>query len=265
MIDPERLHDSGTNEERRLIALARADQPPSGAVARALSTLGVIGTVTLGPAAAHAAGLATGGAVSGAATAAAANTTAGSTLTFATLAKWLGLGLLGGTLSVAAATAPSLVTRSGTANSSATGTPSSLPARGPKAAKPPTAESRPRPEPARTSLTADPTGAASAPDTLSEELALLESARRALARNRPAEARELLGHHRARFRSPALSEEADVLRIEAAFAGGEIDLAEHAARDFLDSRPTSPHAPRVRALLSRSKRDPKAIDWPSDR
>ena len=110
---------------------------------------------------------------------------------------------------------------------------------------------------------AEPSAASPERDRLREELALLERARRALAEGRAGEARALLGRHREQFQSAALTEEADVLRIEVALAQGESDLGEQAARDFLQAHPSSPHAPRVRSLLSRVKRDPKAVEWPS--
>ena len=65
MNDPIRLLEGGSSEERRLIAWGRADEPPTGAVARALSTLGVASAVALAPLAAHAAVAASGGAASG--------------------------------------------------------------------------------------------------------------------------------------------------------------------------------------------------------
>ncbi|HEX6276066.1 MAG TPA: hypothetical protein VFZ53_23660, partial [Polyangiaceae bacterium] len=232
MNDPLRLHDAGTAEERLLIARGRDDEPPNGAVARALSALGVAGAVAVAPAAAQAASLS----AASAAGASAASAGGSSTFTALTLAKWLGIGALGGTLTAAVATAPTWSTSvkpvprvmpaaAGAASSAAGPTaPRHVHAKAPLTAETPSSSAPPASPPAR--------------DSLGEELGLLERARGALARGRADEARAALGRHREQFASGALAEEAAVLRIEVALTHGEVELGKQAARDFLSAHPS---------------------------
>ena len=256
MSDPTRLFDgAGTEDERRLIGFVRVDTPPSGSLARTLSALGVAGGV-LAPAAAHATLLA--GAAAG--TGAVAGSGAGVTLVAIT--KWLAIGLVGGTLTAGA------VHIAGKTNA-----PSPRPAPGlavsaTPASRAPTTPSTNQAELTSPPASANPTTRESNPpsdtgDNLREELMLLERARRSLAAGRSDDAREALRRHREAFPTGALGEEADVLRIEVLIARGEHGLAEQAGRDFLDTHPASPHAPRVKDLLVRAVRDPKRNARPS--
>lgn len=257
MNDPERLHDAGTADERRLIALARSDSPPLGALERTFTTLGVASVVALVPGAAQAAGLGSGAA-------AATSVASGSGVTLVSLAKWLSLGALGGIVTAAAATAATWTSRTSAPSAPAAALPSITLGRpaAPAGSLPSRSEASELSSAPR--APAVPPAASSASDTLGAELSLLERTRRALAEGRANEARALLGVHRQRFDAPALSEEADVLRIEVLLAHGELELGEQSARDFLAAHPKSPHAERVRSLLPRFRRDPKPVEWPSN-
>jgi TolA-binding protein len=253
MSDPMRLFDgAGTDDERRLIGIARADAPPAGAVVRALSALGVAGGVLV-PAVSQAA-------VLGAGANAAGGAAPGASITFVALTKWLAIGVAGGALTMTAvevvertSASPPTPARANVSPATVNPTPKAEPAnekKRPVLPAPSNAETRPPAQnPER--------------DSLREELSLLERARRSLAAGRSDEARDILKRHRETFPSGALAEEAEVLRIEVLLARGENALAEQAGRDFLDAHPGSPHAPRVRTLLVRAATDPNRPPRPS--
>ncbi|WP_437743138.1 hypothetical protein WMF39_47825 [Sorangium sp. So ce1504] len=81
--------------------------------------------------------------------------------------------------------------------------------------------------------------------TLASELALLDTARRALRRGDPAAALALLARHAREFPSAQLSDEAAAIRVEALASKGDRAGAHAAARRFLEAHPGSPHADRV--------------------
>ncbi|WP_437714180.1 hypothetical protein WMF45_49080 [Sorangium sp. So ce448] len=81
--------------------------------------------------------------------------------------------------------------------------------------------------------------------TLAAELALLDTARRALRRGDPAAALALLARHAREFPSAQLSDEAAAIRVEALASKGDRAGAHAAARRFLEAHPGSPHADRV--------------------
>jgi TolA-binding protein len=255
MSDPTRLFDgAGSDAERRLIGFARAEAPPPGSAARLFSALGIAGGV-LAPAVSEAAALGSAAASSGAAAA------SGTSITLVTLVKWLAVGVAGGTLTATAARVMDLAS-----TSSQKPAPSFVPpaSRAEQEAAPPANETTlPFPRNAPLGTTERSTPPADERNSLREELALLERARRALAAGRSDEARSVLKRHREEFPSGVLVEEADVLRIEVLLARGETTLAEQAGRDFIDAHPASPHAPRVRDLLARAANDPKRSPRPS--
>ncbi|WP_437278619.1 sigma factor [Sorangium sp. So ce375] len=80
--------------------------------------------------------------------------------------------------------------------------------------------------------------------TLASELALLDTARRALRRGEAA-ALALLARHAREFPSAQLSDEAAAIRVEALASMGDRAGAHAAARRFLEAHPGSPHADRV--------------------
>ncbi|MBX3185762.1 MAG: hypothetical protein KF819_02055 [Labilithrix sp.] len=93
-----------------------------------------------------------------------------------------------------------------------------------------------------------PSASASPASTLAAELALLEGARGALARD-PELALERIGAHRARFPRGTLSGERDVLEIDALRRAGRLGDARARAQAWLERDPTGFHAERLRAIL----------------
>lgn len=86
-------------------------------------------------------------------------------------------------------------------------------------------------------------------DALSEELALLDSARARLVAGDSGDTLFLLDEYAHAFPSGALQPEAMFLRIQALSQGGQQGAATQVGRRFLNQYPTSPHADRVRALI----------------
>lgn len=85
---------------------------------------------------------------------------------------------------------------------------------------------------------------------LSDEVAALERARRALTEEDNATALKTLAAYDREFRRGALGPEAQVLRIEALLSSGKPAAGRALARRFLARNPSSPLAGRVRSLLA---------------
>jgi hypothetical protein len=193
------------------------------------------------------------------------------------MAKWIGWGLVGSLLALAGARAmtqhhpgpPSPPTASALAevrqqpdgSPHDVGLPAALPSRaieGAPASAPTQRAAEPvaRSLPLRARSAVAPASAASAHDdltdaaSLSAELMLIETARTALREGRARDALAALEEHRSRFARGAFTEEAAVLRIEALAKVGESATASRLARSFLDTRPRSPYASRVRRALA---------------
>jgi outer membrane protein assembly factor BamD (BamD/ComL family) len=112
-----------------------------------------------------------------------------------------------------------------------------------------TATAAPAPTTAPTApATVAPTQTASAP-TLAEELALVDSARTMLASGDYAGAIRFVNKYESRFPRGAFTHEAEVVRIDAVVRSGQRAAAIAAAKRFVAAYPTSPHAPRMRALI----------------
>jgi TolA-binding protein len=109
----------------------------------------------------------------------------------------------------------------------------------------------PQPDTAPTSAP-PPTQQAPAP-SLADEVTALDTARAALARGDTARALADLDAYERRFPSGVLAPEADVVRIEALFASGDISAARGRAGRFLASHSNSPLAARVRELVLRAR------------
>jgi len=86
---------------------------------------------------------------------------------------------------------------------------------------------------------------ASSSATLEREVAALRAVRTALRDGDAARALAALAGYAQEFPEGALSEEADVLRVEALCALNRRDEATHAAASFLERHPQSLHAARV--------------------
>ncbi|WP_437963012.1 hypothetical protein WME76_48305 (plasmid) [Sorangium sp. So ce119] len=270
MTDPKPLGELGDDEttdlERALLRSWKHESPSSSARARALAIAGLAAGTSAAPDA-HAAP--------------APKAAAGKLLT---LAKWglgavIGAGLLGAGVallrppaapSAAAppseppaasaqpvATAPPVADEPPAASAQPV-TPAPAPS-GPvtRAPIPLQASASPSPAPAAVASPPRPTGAASrarsapvAPaDALGEQVAMIDRARDALGAGDAAGCLAALDAHDGRFPRSAMGEEATVLRIEALIRLGDRARAADLGQRFLASRPTSPHAAGVRALL----------------
>lgn len=91
-----------------------------------------------------------------------------------------------------------------------------------------------------------------APDPLAE-LALLERARRVLARD-PARALALTDEHRQSFAAPSFGEERELLAIEALLRQGQRPAAQRRADAFRRDYPGSVHTHRLGVILRRGRR-----------
>jgi hypothetical protein len=86
--------------------------------------------------------------------------------------------------------------------------------------------------------------------SLAEEVALLQSVRRALAAGDAAVALSALDRHTREFKRGVLQLEAGVLRVQALLAHGDKRAAHAWGQQFLSSHPEGPHATRVRNMLA---------------
>jgi hypothetical protein len=103
-------------------------------------------------------------------------------------------------------------------------------------------------EPASSSNAAFPSDAADS--RLGEELQALEQVRQALRGGDAAGSIAALGRYEARFPRGALAREATLLSVEAKLAAGDVAGARAVAARVLATDQASPHAKKVRALLS---------------
>ena len=93
---------------------------------------------------------------------------------------------------------------------------------------------------------------AAATGSLSEEIASFERARSSLESGDVEQAVALLDGYEKRYPTGAFWQEAEVLRVKALTAKGDVSGARRAGERFLAANPTSPHAPRIRAILESS-------------
>jgi hypothetical protein len=85
--------------------------------------------------------------------------------------------------------------------------------------------------------------------SLSQEIALIDGARRSLGAGDASGALQKLEDYAARLRTGTLDREAHLLRIDALSQAGQRAAALSLAKRYLESYPNDPHAPRLRALL----------------
>jgi len=269
MIEPLRLKDKYRGAlEARLIGSARTDRASSVARRRALVAVGAASSLAALPAT----------------TTAAAGAKAFGLVGAAAAAKWAGVGLVVGVLTIGGVQAPrffagsskpaaiarSSMPLSGTRAEARTseGSPfvsvPDVPVAEPIAAVPTAAPAARASNPARAIVERptqpielphggepprEPAPAAGGPELrLASEIALLDEARRSATMN-PLRSLALLDEYARRFPLGDLAPEALVLRIEALARTGERDAAEDLARDYLAKNPSSPHAERIRTLL----------------
>jgi len=262
MTEPLRLLDDERHPmARALLGAGQADAPPEGAAGRALVALGVAGaatTVATGAAAATTALSAGTGAAAGGKTAAG--------VSLAVLAKWAGGGVvLGLVVSAVALPDPPRARHDEVPSVALQRRPAAAqqptPARAPVAPLPgpkPDDDSRPRaavapslprpPAPAPSASAASNEPAAAAEDRLSGEVALVDSARKALMRGDSAGALGLLERHRKEYPAGSLGPEAFVLRLEAMVRSGRSSAARDLAKRYLERNPQSPHASAIRRI-----------------
>jgi hypothetical protein len=93
------------------------------------------------------------------------------------------------------------------------------------------------------------------PESLAAERRLVELARTALARSRPADAVAALEQHRKRFPRGQLAEERDGLHVLARAASGELQRAREEARSFKRRYPRSLLLPAIEAALAQGSRE----------
>jgi hypothetical protein len=269
---PKRLLESNHDAAMRELLLAGARERPRPRVLRSTAlALGVSSSVMAGSATATA-------------TLASASGGAGLSQGLGLLAaKWVALGALGGVVLSGGAWVVSSPGRAPAATSAAPGPASERAAAGlplaprvsyvesastpgPTPALPEIAEPGARPSgvsaarggdkkstPIRASVHAAPPAPASADlpasQSLSREIAMIDSARRALASGRAAEALQQLDAYAARPRTGTLDREAQLLRIDALTQLGQRAAALPLAERYLGSYPNDPHAARLRALV----------------
>lgn len=93
------------------------------------------------------------------------------------------------------------------------------------------------------------TSAKTGTSSLSEELGLVDDARKALAAGDPTTALRSVAEHDRRFPAGALATERDVVRIDALVAAGRRDEANARARTFLARHPHAAQAERIAKLV----------------
>lgn len=268
MSDPRRLHEDANVPEfdRALLQAARLDREPEDGAARALLALGV-------GAGASAVIAGEGSAAPAAAKGASVTGMLGGS---AVVKGVVGLALLSGiVLALRLATTPagSPPTRLQAIEPAPTPVPLAAPfvepqARVETAPPPPVAEATiavvDLPSAAKVTVTArsatstpaaspvhvEPKAEAKEP-SVSEEIALIDRARTALAAGDPGAAERALDDHDARFESGMLALESKVARIELLVGRGDSNGARALAERFLAEHPRSAYENRVRGLLRR--------------
>jgi hypothetical protein len=242
MRDPQRITKARAGElESDLLVAMHDDRPSNRARNRTLTALG-LGSATIGVSTSTAA-IASGKVVAASG--------------WIAVGKWIALGVGCGALTVGLLReAPAPTHR---AQEIVAGAPRSVQWAAPVAtntvAEAPEPAIQPLPEPASTAMAPvrvapkAPVARDAKPD-LSEEVAVLDLARKATLAQDPLRTLELLDAYHRRFPRGLLGPEATVLRIDALSASGRKDAAVALARAFLATSPTSPHAERLRAILS---------------
>lgn len=246
MTDPERLVDAeSASLAVTLLRAGRDDAPSERLLGDTLAALGV-GAAVVGT-----------GAAASALAASSASTAleAGGTSSLASLAvKWLGIGAVGGALSVGAAVG---------VEHSLSPTPRPQPVVAARAAEPPPPKAdeprapvaavappeAPSPPPATPLVSAPASSAKPAAPSIAEETAAIDRARRELARGEPRAALATLDDYDRRPGQHRLQQEALLLRMDALARSGNTEAAKVVAKSLLDQSPNGPHAARARQVL----------------
>lgn len=282
-----RLKDSDNALLQNVLASAESDAPSSARMRRAALNLGLPAAaatlaVQAGQTAATGATLgAGGGAASGASTVAGAGATASAGASSAALgstaliAKWVGVGALIGLVTSGAATriagpepashVASRVSQSELTEQRAGRTPPRAPEQASPQAEPTRAGSRThRSVPRETEARATPTSKrplaapqassiaafpAPSQDDLAAETALIDSARRALARGDAAGCLRTLDRYDHRVVHPSFGVEALMLRVRALVALGQRDRARALADRYISAHPGDVYAQKLQAVI----------------
>lgn len=243
MTDPERISRRSHGLAAELLRASADEQPNAAGMQRTLAALGVSSAILTATSAA------------GAATAPALGTSKAVTATL--LAKWIGVGLVGGVgLASAAAvvTTPSVAPSAPVAVISAAPPPASS---APSVAVPARIEVAPAPSVSsstRSVLAAPPVAR---PDIVAEEgvplaaeVTFVDRARADLAAGKTAQALHALGDYEVKFPEARLLPEVLFLQLETYERLGRTTEARRAAERLVGGFPRSPHAARARELLN---------------
>jgi hypothetical protein len=270
MTDPTRfLEGDGDDFERSLLGSALEDRGSPAARARALAVFAGMGVTVLATTS-----------VAKASVAAAPTSVAAASvpkLTAGALLKWIGTGVVVGTISAGGihavvvgsrAIPPPDLLQPAARHHTALAAPPSVPGveAPPAAAVPTPAASTPQPNakpaepPAMTSGAEAPVPSQAAfpvessSPRLRDELVALERVRQALRSGNAAAAVAGLDAYESRFPDGALSREATVLAVEARLAAGDPQGARAIAERAREADSTSPHAKKIETLLSKGKK-----------
>jgi hypothetical protein len=259
MTDMRRLIDGDVGEyEADLLRSALDDAPSRGGRQKLLASLGVAGGTLAAAGVAKAAGTAGAAATVAGETATATVAKGGSGALAAVVGKWLGIGMVAGTVTAGAVVGVDHLVSAPAPSASAPEILESvdrgpLPSRrtgGGVSRSPAPASEQPEPSPER----ASPNGRTARPSSsVAAEVESLDRARQALERGDSRGALRALDRHQGRFQSGVLTPESQLIRIEALLASGKHAAAAAQARAFLAAHPGSAHTTRVRSLLRRAE------------
>jgi hypothetical protein len=260
MTDPERISKRSSGLAAELLRAGADEQPSENSVERALVALGVSSAVLTTSSAA------------GAAAAGGAKLT--KAVSFTLLAKWVGIGVVGGVglASVAAvatspaaapaappsavmASKPRVVLPAAPAPAAAEPTPNPTPVE----VEPPTVEAAPAPAaPSHGALepAASPAPALEVGAPLAAEVAYVDRARALVASGQTSQGLALLGGYEREFPEARLLPEVLFLQLQTLEQLGRTAEARSAAKRLVDGFPKSPHASRARKLLVASNPNP---------
>jgi len=260
MTDPERISQRGAGLAAQLLRAGAVEQPDAAGLQQTLAALGVAGAVLTTSSVVSAAASAK---LSGALSAGAATSGgAANVVSAALLAKWIGIGVVGGVglagaaavatrpsppapvLSSPAKPAPPSARARVTVRASASPAPSMV-------AEPPMVQPS---APAARSSVVSPRGAApelAVEAPLAAEVAYVDRARTLLGGGRADQGLGLLERYEREFPEARLLPEVLFLELEANERMGRASEARRAAQRLVDGFPQSPHATRARMRLGR--------------
>ncbi len=280
MTELKRWTEDGAPEAiERLLQAAESEQPSAASLAKALTSLGIAGAVTIPASGAAAGSAATGGsATSGAAGSAALTGVAlqgklSMLALTASLAKWIALGsVVGGTAVVAVHTVTDEAQSPSPAHSVAAQPTPPVPTAAkvraaPGSSAPAAAEAGSEPalgsKPTRARSAGSPAARAASPaspasisvpeaipaETLAQEIAGIDRARSLLAAGRYSATSAALDDYERRFPKHHFTPEVLYLRMEAALGAGRAQEARRLAQRLLAGYPSNPQSEKAKVLL----------------